>query len=257
LTLVAAEPDDSSMAVEPSGVDALTPRDLEGRVRVHAALADPHRLRIVDALALSDRAPGELASALAIGTSLLAHHVGVLEAAGLVTRMASDGDGRRRYLHLTAPDVPVEAGTMTAERVVFVCTHNTARSQLAAAIWRATSDVPAQSAGTHPADEVHPLAIDAGARAGLDLSDATPRPLDDVGSGPALMVTVCDRAHERLLDLGAPAALHWSIPDPVRAPSDQAFDATVEALSARVDVLRARVVRARVRPPTSRRRHRR
>jgi protein-tyrosine-phosphatase len=245
------------MSVEVSSTGHAAARDLGSRVRLHAALADPHRLRIVDELALSDRAPGELASALAIGTNLLAHHVGVLEAAGLVTRLASDGDARRRYLRLVAPNVPVLAGAIRAERIVFVCTHNTARSQLAAAIWRATSDVPAESAGTHPADEVHPLAVDAGARAGLDLSVATPRRLDDVASGPALMVTVCDRAHEQLLDLGAPAALHWSIPDPVRAPSDDAFDATVQALSARVDVLRPHVVGARVRPPTTRRRHRR
>ena len=244
------------MIVERSAAAAAPSSELDRRVRVHAALADRHRLRIVDELALSDRSPGELASRLAIGTNLLAHHVGVLEAAGLVARLPSDGDGRRRYLHLTAPDVPVHPDTTTAERVVFVCMHNTARSQLAAAIWRATSEVPAESAGTHPADEVHPSAIAAAARAGLDLSGATPRPLDDVGPGPALMVTVCDMAHERLLDLGAPAALHWSIPDPARARSDQAFDAVVEALSARVDALRARVVRARVRPPTTRRRHR-
>ena len=232
-----------------------TTRDLERRVRVHAALADPHRLRIVDELALSDRAPGELAASLGIATNLLAHHVGVLEAAGLLTRLSSDGDGRRRYLHLADPDVPVHVRTMAAERIVFVCTRNTARSQLAAAIWRAASDVPTESAGTDPADDVHPSAVDAAARAGLNLSGATPRPFDDVEPGPALVVTVCDRAHEHLLELGSPAALHWSIPDPVRAPSDQAFDATVEALRSRVDTLRARVVRSR--PLRTRRRHRR
>ena len=180
----------------------------------------------------------------------------MLEAAGLVARLPSDGDGRRRYLHLTAPDLPVHPDTMTAERVVFVCTHNTARSQLAAAIWRATSDVPAESAGTHPADEVHPSAIAAAARAGLDLSGATPRPLDDVGPGPALMVTVCDVAHERLLDLGRRRRCTGRSPTRPEPGRTRRSTPSSRPLSARVDALRTRVVRARVRPPTTRRRHR-
>src|SRR5215468_2549993 len=108
---------------------------LQVRARVHAALGDPARLAIVDALTLGDASPGEIGHALGLPTNLVAHHVKVLQDAGLLTRTRSEGDRRRTYLRLI-PEVlaslapPPLAGT---ERVVFVCTHNSARSQLAAA----------------------------------------------------------------------------------------------------------------------------
>jgi protein-tyrosine-phosphatase len=212
---------------------------------MHAALADPHRLMIVDELALSDRAPGELADRLGIGTNLLAHHVGVLEDAGLVIRLASDGDGRRRYLRLVGADLPVHAPAIRAERVLFVCTHNTARSQLAADLWSGVSDVPAASAGTHPAEAVHPLAVAAASRAGLDLKGARPRPVDAVALGASLVITVCDLAHEELRAAGIAAAVHWSIPDPVRRPTRASFDGTLDAIRARVAALGPHVSRPR------------
>jgi protein-tyrosine-phosphatase len=115
---------------------------------------------------------------------------------------------------------------------LFVCTGNSARSQLAAALWTAFTDATADSAGTHPADRVHPGAVAAGRRAGLDLSDATPRSLDDLDARSALTITVCDRAHEEL-DPGADW-LHWSIPDPVPTGTRVAFDATVTELRRRI-----------------------
>ena len=108
---------------------------------------------------MSDRSPSELGAALGMGSNLLAHHLSVLEGAGLVARSASAGDGRRRYLRLL-PDALVAiaepVATLLARHVLFVCTANSARSQLAAAAWNATHDVPASSAGTHPAAAVHP-----------------------------------------------------------------------------------------------------
>ena len=90
----------------------------------------------------------------------------------------------------------------------------------------------AQSAGTHPSARVHPGALAAARRAGLDLSRARPRPLAALKTKPALVVTVCDRAHE---ELDAPSTwFHWSVPDPVAAPSRAAFDATVEELRDRI-----------------------
>ena len=65
-----------------------------------------------------------------------------------------------------------------------MCTHNSARSQLAAALWTQLTNQPADSAGTHPAARVHPGAVAAARRAGLDLTDARPKLLDDV-AGPA------------------------------------------------------------------------
>ena len=95
------------------------------RAHAHAALAEPHRLAIVDALALGDLSPGELGERTGQSSNLLAHHLGVLESAGLVRRRRSDGDGRRSYLTLAweNPIVAATAGHGVAPhgaRVVFV-----------------------------------------------------------------------------------------------------------------------------------------
>lgn len=206
--------------------------DLTRRATQFAALGDPTRLTIVDELVRSDRSPTELRVRLGLESNLLAHHLDVLEGAGLIVRNRSSGDGRRRYVHLR-PEVAHglrigAAGPVT--EALFVCTRNSARSQLAAALWRDITGQPASSAGTDPADAVHPGAVEAAARAGLDLGDAAPRML--VADDPhALVVTVCDRAHEQT---GIDAWLHWSIPDPVPDGAAAAFDAVVAELRARI-----------------------
>ena len=68
---------------------------LARRAAVHAALADPSRLRITDTLLAGDAAPSELAAMLAMPSNLLAHHLHVLEQAGIITRRRSEGDRRR------------------------------------------------------------------------------------------------------------------------------------------------------------------
>ena len=118
-------------------------------------------------------------------------------------------------------------------RALFVCTHNSARSQLAAAIWQQRTGAPASSAGTHPAERVHPKAVRAASRAGLDLSGARPSMLAGEDGSAELVVTVCDRAHE---ELAPPLTwLHWSTPDPVAAGSAAAFDSTVVHLTERIE----------------------
>lgn len=98
-----------------------------------------------------------------------------------------------------------------ARRVLFVCTRNSARSQLAAALWRQASDIPAASAGTHPAERIAQGAIDVARRYGLDLAGLAPRLLEEVAREEDLLVTVCDNAHEELPGL---RGIHWSVPDP-------------------------------------------
>jgi protein-tyrosine-phosphatase len=218
---------------------------LARRAAIHAALADPHRLAVVEALAMSDRSPSELGAQLGIGSNLLAHHVDVLESVGVVERIASSGDRRRRYLRLR-PEVLAAllapAAAMAVGGVLFVCTANSARSQFAQALWNARHEVPAESAGTAPAPHVHPEAIRAAARAGLDLGNAVPRRLEEVSALPDLVVTVCDIAHEDLGDLGSERrVLHWSIPDPATSGEPQAFDDALRRLTARVDSLAPRV----------------
>ena len=207
------------------------------RAQRHAALGDPVRLAIVDELAASDRTPSELQRHAGVSSNLLAHHLDVLEAVGLISRSRSSGDGRRRYvrLHRDALGGLIIGSSRHTGRALFVCTHNSARSQLAAALWTKLTDQPAESAGTHPASRVHPGAVAAARRAGLDLSAATPKQLDHVTGRAELVVTVCDRAHEELQPEST--WLHWSVPDPVADPSRAAFDATVDELRDRITAL--------------------
>jgi ArsR family transcriptional regulator, arsenate/arsenite/antimonite-responsive transcriptional repressor / arsenate reductase (thioredoxin) len=210
---------------------------LRRRAAVHAALGDPGRLAIVDALTRGEASPGELGQRLGMGTNLLAHHLHVLEDVGLIRRHRSEGDRRRSYVTLVR-DLsdelhPVAAG-LRAGRVVFVCTQNSARSQLAASLWNDTSPVPATSAGTHPAPEVHPGAVAVARRRHLSLVAAPPRHLDDVLAEQDIVVTVCDNAHEELSAQPAQPGVHWSIPDPVQAGGAAAFDRVVDELTDRI-----------------------
>jgi len=211
--------------------------DLDARAAVHAALGEPHRLAIVDELLLSDRSPSELQAMTYLESNLLAHHLDVLERAGLVERIVSSGDHRRRYLRLVheALDELPRPTRAPTRYVLFVCTENSARSQLAAAIWNATTEGHAESAGTHPAERVHPLAIATAARHGLDLSQARPRHLSDVEDRRRLVVTVCDRAHEELGAADAEGSLHWSIPDPAEVGTMSAFSRAYSLLEQRIE----------------------
>src|ERR671918_1973250 len=82
---------------------------LAERTAIHRALADPHRLEIVDELAMSDRSPSELGASLGIGSNLLAHHLRVLEEAGGVERLAPAGEAPPGGLPPGPPPVSVIA----------------------------------------------------------------------------------------------------------------------------------------------------
>jgi ArsR family transcriptional regulator, arsenate/arsenite/antimonite-responsive transcriptional repressor / arsenate reductase (thioredoxin) len=214
--------------------------ELERRVLLHAALADPARLQITDTLLDGDASPSELATMLAIPSNLLAHHVHVLEQAGVITRRRSEGDRRRTYLQLIPGALDLLAAPLAraAPRVLFVCTANSARSHLAAALWRQASGVPAVSAGTRPAAAIDPGAIAAAGRHRLPLPRLRPRHISEVRHDGDLVITVCDLAHE---ELSGAAAVHWSIPDPVPAGDPASFDAALAQLADRVRRLAPRL----------------
>lgn len=217
--------------------------DLAERARVHAALGEPARLAVVEALALSDLAPGDLARQLNLPTNLLAHHLRVLEDAHVIGRHRSEGDRRRSYVRLRAdnpivralnPEPALDWGSGRRARVVFVCTHNSARSQLAAAAWQQVSRVPVTSAGTHPAPQVHPGALLAARRHGLPLTQAQPQHVGAVLGPDDLVVAVCDQVHEELPD---GPRLHWSVPDPVRNATAEDFETAFDDIVQRVGQL--------------------
>jgi protein-tyrosine-phosphatase len=213
---------------------------LARRAAVHAALAEPARLQITDTLLAGDASPSELAALLAMPSNLLAHHLHVLEQAGVITRRRSEGDHRRIYLRLVpgALDPLAAPPPRAARRVLFVCTANSARSHLAAALWRRASSVPAVSAGTHPGPAIDPGAIAAARRHRLPLPRLRPRHISEVQQDDDLIVTVCDLARE---ELGRQAAVHWSVPDPVPVGDAASFDAALADLSHRVGYLAPRL----------------
>jgi ArsR family transcriptional regulator, arsenate/arsenite/antimonite-responsive transcriptional repressor / arsenate reductase (thioredoxin) len=209
---------------------------VEARARIHAALGDPARLAIVDTLVLGDASPGEIAHTLAMPTNLVAHHVKVLEGAGLLVRTRSEGDRRRTYLQLRPQALAAltPAALQNTHRVVFVCTQNSARSQLAAALLHQRTGMPAASAGTHPAARVHPRAVQVARQHGITLDPKATAHIGDVIGDDDLVIAVCDNAHEELTDR---ARLHWSIPDPVPADTDAAFETAFAEIAARVERL--------------------
>jgi protein-tyrosine-phosphatase len=211
--------------------------ELVARARVHAALGDPNRLAIVDTLAFGDASPGEIGARLGMPTNLVAHHVNVLADAGVLDRVRSEHDRRRSYLRLRPAVLAglASPGLAAPRRVLFVCTRNSARSQLAAALWARVSTIPAASAGTQPAARINPRAIRTARRHGLRLAPTGTARLDDVLSDRDLLVAVCDHVHETLP--ADPGRLHWSVPDPVPVDTDEAFEIAFTDLAGRIDRL--------------------
>lgn len=214
--------------------------DLKSRVAAHAALGDEHRLRIVDLLASGDLSVRELAIGLSIEGNLLAHHLGVLQDAGVISRRQSEGDQRRRYVTLNRDSLEglLPPPRTLPVRLVFVCSRNSARSQYAAARWNQLTGGTATSAGSDPASEVHPAAVKAAAERGVDISGAVPQGFESLKARPDLVISVCDRAREDHLP-DAESHLHWSIPDPVSSGTATAFQTSFAEIDRRIEGLRA------------------
>jgi arsenate reductase len=106
------------------------------------------------------------------------------------------------------------------QRVLFLCTHNSARSQMAEALLRHLGGgrFEAFSAGTE-ATQVRPLAIRAMLELGIDISAHESKTLDRYLDQPFdKVITVCDQAHEACpMFFGARERVHWSFPDPSKA----------------------------------------
>jgi arsenate reductase len=132
--------------------------------------------------------------------------------------------------------------TMTKQRVLFLCTHNSARSQMAEGLLRhlAGDRFAVYSAGTE-ATVVRPLAIRAMAELGIDIAGQESKTLDRyVGEPFDAVITVCDQANEACpVFLGAKQRLHWTFPDPSQATGTEAEQLTV--YRAVRDAIRARI----------------
>jgi protein-tyrosine-phosphatase/DNA-binding transcriptional ArsR family regulator len=250
-------------------------------------LADPLRWDLLTALAASDRRVGELRDLLAKPQSLVSYHLRELRDAGLVTARRSSADGRDTYYRVDlarcgdllcaagaaidpglrlAPQPanagpPAEPGPRSGRRprVLFLCTGNSARSQMAEALLehRSGHRLSARSAGSHP-KALHPMAVQVMAERGIDIAGRRAKHLSRfTRTRFDRVVTLCDRVREICPEFpGAPAAAHWSMPDPAAEASHggdaghAAFTRTADELEGRIDLLVARLTV----PPTPRER---
>jgi ArsR family transcriptional regulator, arsenate/arsenite/antimonite-responsive transcriptional repressor / arsenate reductase (thioredoxin) len=228
----------------------------------------PLRWRLLGELARSDRTVHELTGLVGEAQNLVSYHLGKLRDAGIASTRRSSADGRDAYytvdltrigelltatagalhpgLALTAPSGDSDGlGTVT---VLFLCTGNSARSQMAEALVRDRSAgvVQAYSAGSHP-KPLHPNAVrvmrdehgvDLAGQESKHLTVFTDQHFDWV-------ISLCDRVREVCPEFpGHPETVHWSIPDPAAGHADDdasypAFQQTAAELETRIRFLLA------------------
>ncbi len=133
-------------------------------------------------------------------------------------------------------------------RILVLCTGNSARSQIAEALFQRKGEgrLTAASAGSRPAPRVNPFAIEALRDAGIPWEGREPKGLDAVATEQwDFVITVCDRAREACpIFPGTPILAHWGMPDPAEVEgSDEekrrAFRDTLVTLGRRIDLLLA------------------
>lgn len=228
----------------------------------------PLRWQLLSELAASDHRVRELAVLAGQPQNLVSYHLRLLRDGGLVAARRSSFDGRDTYYHLdlercarslaaagtdlhpglrlqpAPPGLPGRGPGRPS--VLFLCTGNSARSQMAEALTRHRSAgrVRAFSAGSHPRP-VHPDAVRVMAGRGIDLAGARPKHLREfAGKRFAQVITLCDRVREICPEFpGQPRHAHWSIPDPAALGGDTypAFESLAAELDTRIGYLLAAV----------------
>ena len=233
-------------------------------------LAHELRWRLLEALARSDRRVQELVELVGQPHNLVSYHLRQLRAQELVSERRSAADGRDVYysleldrlkgLYLAAgeslhPGFSGQPATAAHDavkpgrrlRVLFLCTHNSARSQMAEGILRKLGGdrVETVSAGTE-ATRVHPLAVREMAERGIDISGQRSKHMNEfLGERFDYVVTVCDNARESCpIFPGDPERIHWSIPDPSAVEGEEkdrqaAFKKAADELTTRIRYLLA------------------
>lgn len=236
-------------------------------------LADETRLAIVRLLALSDHKAGELGERIQLPSNAVSYHLKQLRGVGLIRDRRSSADARDVYYRVDLDRLAQlysEAGDMlypglgatsqnqqtnTASaaqgrkltkplRVLFLCTHNSARSQLAEALLRQMGgdQVEVYSAGSMPT-EIHPDAVAVLNELRIDPSSLYAKSLDRfIGEPFDYIITVCDRVRDICPAFpGDPNQIHWSIADPVVVEDperrQQAFHEVARELQTRIRYL--------------------
>lgn len=227
----------------------------------------PLRWQLLGELARSDRRVGELCELAGRRQSLVSYHLRQLRDGGLVSARRSSADGRDSYYVLDlarcgellvragvalhpglAPTTPAHVrrkGASTLARVLFLCTGNSARSQIAEVLAGELSGgaLSAVSAGSHP-KPLHPNAVRVMRERGIDIAGRRSKHLSEFADQRFdYVISLCDRVREVCPEFaGGPELIHWSVPDPGREPgSDEetlpAFERTAVELETRIGFL--------------------
>lgn len=227
----------------------------------------PLRWHLLTELASSDRQVRELTRVLGKRQSLVSYHLGRLREGRLVSMRRSSADGRDAYyrldlarcrellaaaggalhpgLALAAPPAEGEAHPTRPVRVLFLCTGNSSRSQMAEVLLQnlAGASVDVHSAGSQP-KSLHPNAVRAMRERGIDISANRPKHLERFARERFdYVITLCDRVREVCPEFpGHPERMHWSMPDPAGegATDDEsypAFERTAVELDSRIRFL--------------------
>ncbi|MCU1398593.1 MAG: ArsR family transcriptional regulator [Acidimicrobiales bacterium] len=223
--------------------------EANGPPAILGLLSDPLRWQLVLELGCSDRRTGELVELVRKPQNLVSYHLGELRRAGIVTARRSSADGRDVYyrVHVArCSDLLAEVGLSlhpghsnisqqsratvrhrSQPRVLFLCTGNSARSQIAEALveHRSGGTVAARSAGSDP-KPLHPFAVRVLAERAIDIADRSSKPLTRFArSRFDRVITLCDKVREICPEFpGSPTASHWSIPDPAAAGDERAIE---------------------------------
>ncbi len=229
-----------------------------------ALVGEALRWGLLCELARSDRRVGELVAAVGQPQNLVSYHLRKLRTGGLVTSRRSSADGRDTYysldlarcaalltqtgaaLHagLRLEPLPEAAAEIASGRVLFLCTGNSARSQMAEALLAHRAPrVEVFSAGSQP-KALHPNAVAVMRDHGIDLSGHRTKHLDEfAGQRFDHVISLCDRVREVCPEFpGEPELVHWSMPDPsaagdTREATYPAFQRTAEQLVIRIGYL--------------------
>jgi ArsR family transcriptional regulator, arsenate/arsenite/antimonite-responsive transcriptional repressor / arsenate reductase (thioredoxin) len=250
----------------PDGMPTAAGPDTSTPPRFLGLAGHPLRWRLLSELARSDRRVGELCELAGRRQSLVSYHLRRLRDGGVVSARRSLADGRDTYyvlelarcgellvsagasLHpgLASPGSPPGRHLGTARaRVLFLCTGNSARSQIAEALAEQLSEgaIRAVSAGSHP-KPLHPNAVRVMRERGIDLAGRRSKHLNEfTGRRFDYVISLCDRVREICPEFpGTPQAIHWSVRDPAREPGTDeqtlpAFERTAAELETRIGFL--------------------
>jgi protein-tyrosine-phosphatase len=232
-------------------------------------LAHDLRWKIVTLLARGDYNGQDFIRLLGLPQNLVSYHLRKLHEQHLVREHRSTADERSIYYSLDLDTVrslyqsagealhpalgmletPLTPGEVhpdqTPKRVLFLCTENSARSQMAEALLRHLShgQVEVYSAGSHPS-QVHPLALAVLQERGISTEGLRSKSLNEfVGQSFDVIVTVCDRVREACPTFpGDPDRIHWSFADPAAVEGSleerhRAFEQTSLQLTTRLRYL--------------------